>query len=162
MSASFEAAVAKTIIREGGATFTNDKDDPGGATKFGISKRAFPDVDIANLTESEAKAIYKKHYWDPIKGDAIESQALAENFFDTAVNMGVVTATKLVQMCLDVSVDGRMGDITLARLNAINEELFMAKFVIGKVARYASICNKNSTMKKYLLGWINRSLGAAI
>jgi len=49
--ADFDPAVAKTLIREGGARFTDNPDDRGGATKYGISQRAYPGVDIPSLTE---------------------------------------------------------------------------------------------------------------
>src|SRR5215468_2796972 len=81
--ASFDLAVAKTLIREGGARFTDNPDDRGGATKYGISQRAYPNEDIANLTEDQAKAIYKQDYWDRVSGDKLKSQAVAENVFDT-------------------------------------------------------------------------------
>src|SRR5215467_5068343 len=157
--ADFDPAVAKTLIREGGARFTDNPDDHGGATKYGISQRAYPNVDIANLTEDQAKAIYKQDYWDKVSGDKVKSQAVAESIFDTAVNMGVMTATKLVQMTLDIGIDGKFGPDTLKAANAIDEKEFLAEFTLAKIARYAAICNKDRTQSKFLLGWINRSLG---
>jgi len=159
--ADFDPAVAKTLIREGGARFTDNPDDHGGATKYGISQRAYPNVDIANLTEDQAKAIYKQDYWDKVSGDKVKSQAVAESIFDTAVNMGVTTATKLVQMTLDIGIDGKFGPDTLKAANAIDEKEFLAEFTLAKIARYAAICNKDRTQSKFLLGWINRSLGGA-
>ncbi len=87
--ADFNAAIVKTLAREGGAKYTDDPDDPGGATKYGISQRAYPDLNIRNITEAEVRDIYKRDYWDRIRGDEIKSQIVAENIFDTAVNMGV-------------------------------------------------------------------------
>jgi len=159
--ADFNPAVAKTLIREGGSRFTDNPDDHGGATKYGISQRAYPNVDIANLTEDQAKAIYKQDYWDRVSGDKLKSQAVAENIFDTAVNMGSTTATKLVQLTLEIGVDGKFGADTLKALNAVDEKEFLAEFTLAKVARYAAICNKDRTQSKFLLGWINRSLGGA-
>jgi lysozyme family protein len=159
--ADFDPAVAKTLIREGGARFTDNPDDHGGATRYGISQSAYPNVDIGNLTEDQARAIYKRDYWDRVSGDAIKSQAVAENVFDTAVNMGGTTATKLVQMTLDLDVDGKFGPGTLKAVNAIDEKEFLVEFTLAKVARYAAICNKDRSQSKFLLGWINRSLGGA-
>jgi lysozyme family protein len=157
--ADFKQAVAKTLIREGGATFSNYPDDRGGPTKYGISQKAYPNVDIANLTEDQAKDIYKKDYWDRVAGDQIRLQSIAENLFDTAVNMGVISATKLAQMTLDVAVDGKLGPATLQALNALDEKKFLSDFTLAKIARYAAICNHDRTQSKFLLGWINRSLG---
>jgi lysozyme family protein len=159
--ADFDKAIIKTLEHEGGATYTNDPDDPGGETKYGISKRAHPTVDIKNLTEAEAKAIYKRDYWNPIRGDDINSQLVAENIFDTAVNMGNRTASRLAQMALEIEpVDGIIGPQTLGVINKANEEIFILKYTIAKIARYAHICNRRAESRKYLLGWINRTLGA--
>ncbi len=157
--ADFEKAVTKTLIREGGAKVVNVPNDPGGLTKYGISKRAYPNLDIANLTEEEAKAIYKRDYWDRIKGDLIEDQAVAENIFDTAVNMGVRTASRLVQLTVDVTPDGIIGKETLKAINKADAKSFLTEFTLAKIARYAHLCNKNKSLSKFLLGWINRALG---
>ncbi len=62
----FEHAITITLQHEGG--YVNDPADPGGETRYGISKRAFPKVDIANLTINKAKAIYKAFYWERQNG----------------------------------------------------------------------------------------------
>src|SRR5262245_35704443 len=157
--ADFDPAVAKTLIREGGSRFTDNPDDHGGATKYGISKRAYPNVDIPNLTEDQAKSIYKQDYWDKVSGDRVKSQAVAENIFDTAVNMGTTTATKLVQLTLEIGVDGKFGPDTLKAVNAVDDKEFLAEFTLAKIARYAAICDKDRSQSKFLLGWIKRSLG---
>lgn len=158
--ADFDVAVSKTIIHEGGSRITNDPDDSGGLTKYGISQRSYPDVDIRNLSEQQAKDIYKRDYWDKVKADEINSQAVAANIFDTAVNMGPRTASRLAQIALDLQpVDGIIGKQSIAALNAKDEEVFIAEYTIAKIARYAHICNKNKSQKKYLLGWVNRALG---
>jgi len=163
--ADFNTAIVKTLAREGGAKYTDDRDDPGGATKYGISQRAYPNLNIRNITEADARDIYKRDYWDRIRGDEIKSQIVAENIFDTAVNMGVRTAGKLAQLTFNINpVDGIIGRLSLKKINEspdkLKEELFIAKFTIAKIARYAYICNKRKESRKYLLGWINRSLGA--
>lgn len=158
--ANFDKAVMKTLINEGGATITNDPNDRGGLTKYGISQQSYPNVDIRNLTEEEAKNIYKRDYWDKVQGDSIQSQKVAENIFDTAVNMGSKTASRLVQLALEVEpVDGIIGNITLGVLNKAEPEIFIAEYTLAKIARYAHICNRNSSQRKYLLGWVNRALG---
>jgi len=158
--ADFNKAIGKTLAHEGGAKFTDDPSDRGGATKYGISQRAYPNVDIRNLTEQQARDIYKRDYWDRIRGDEITSQAIAENIFDTAVNMGVRTASRLAQVALEIEpADGIIGSQSLKTINAADESLFIANYTIAKIARYAYICNRNKSQKKYLLGWINRALG---
>ena len=61
----FYQEIKHVLKREGG--YVNDPDDPGGETKYGISKRAHPDVDIASLTPESAAEIYKDYYWLPAK-----------------------------------------------------------------------------------------------
>lgn len=160
--ADFNHAVIKTLMKEGGSKITDDPDDAGGLTKYGISQRAYPNLNIRNLTEADAKNIYKHDYWDKIKGDDITSQVIAENIFDTAVNMGPRTASRLAQVALDLDpVDGIIGPNTIAALNSRDKQLFIAEYTLAKIARYAHICRNNRSQRKFLLGWINRSLGGA-
>ena len=159
--ANFNDAIVKTLAREGGAKFTDVASDKGGATKYGISQAAYPTLDIRNLTEQQARDIYKRDYWDVVCGDTIKSQLVAENIFDTAVNMGVRTASKLAQVCMDITpADGIIGSKSVAVINAHDEHQFLAAYTLAKIARYAYICNKDNTQTKFLLGWINRALGA--
>ena len=66
---TFDQAFAIVIGEEGG--YVNDPNDPGGETKYGIAKNSHPNVDIANLTLDQAKAIYKTEYWDKVFGDTL-------------------------------------------------------------------------------------------
>lgn len=106
----FEAAVNAVLGEEGG--YVNNPADPGGETNWGISKRAFPDVDIKNLSRDAAKALYKAHYWDPLATYRLVGvfQRVA---FECAVNQGVSKAKAL----LDASkgqLDWFMADRALA------------------------------------------------
>lgn len=65
MRSSFEIGVRLTLDLEGNENYTNDPDDPGGETKYGICKKYHPTVDIKNLTLSQAKQIYLEKYWIP-------------------------------------------------------------------------------------------------
>lgn len=70
---------------EGG--YINDPRDPGGETKFGISKRAYPQLDIAQLTLEQAQQIYLLDYWEKC-GCETMSWERALCVFDMAVNQG--------------------------------------------------------------------------
>ena len=59
---NFDIAFSRLIDSEGG--LTDNPKDPGGLTKFGISQRSYPDIDIRNLTLDQAKAIYLRDFWD--------------------------------------------------------------------------------------------------
>ena len=159
--ANFDPAVAKTIAREGGARYTETPGDAGGATKFGISKRAYPQLDIGQLTEQQAKDIYRNDYWNAVHGDDITAQPIAENIFDTSVNMGSARAIKLAQIALGVTpVTGVLDQHTLQALNSADTNRFLADYTLAKVARYVSLCNNNRSQSKFLLGWLNRAMGA--
>lgn len=161
--ASFDRAIVKTLAHEGGAKFTEDPTDRGGATKYGISQRAYPNVDIRNLTEHQAREIYKRDYWDRVRADEISSQLVAESIFDTCVNMGVRTGSRLAQIALGIEpADGIIGSQSLEKINATDEQPFLSAYTIAKVARYAHICNRDRSQTRYLLGWINRTLGGAV
>ncbi|WPP01422.1 glycosyl hydrolase 108 family protein [Pseudomonas sp. HR96] len=160
--ANFDEAIPKTLAREGGARYTETPGDAGGATRYGISKRAYPSLDIRNLTEQQATAIYQRDYWDPLCGNSILSQAIAENLFDTAVNMGVSRAVKLAQVTLgEHPVDGCMSPTTLTAINRCVVETFLTDYTLAKVMRYVGLCNRNRSQDRFLLGWLNRALGAA-
>lgn len=95
MTITFQQAISKVIDFEGG--YVNDPNDPGGETKYGISKRAYPNLDIASLTVEDATSIYQRDYWDKIGGDSLPSPL---NFlaFDCAVNQGVERAKELLAL----------------------------------------------------------------
>lgn len=104
------------MINEGG--YVNDPNDSGGQTKYGISKKAYPDLDIKNLTISQAMEIYRKDYWDRCKCDYMPD-ALSVAVFDFAVNSGVKTAIKKLQIALGVKADGIIGNQTIGACNRL-------------------------------------------
>lgn len=89
---SFERAFDMVIGHEGG--YVNDPNDPGGETKFGISKRAYPTLDIKSVTIEQAREIYLRDYWFTAGCDRIEDDAMAILVFDCAVNQGVSRALR--------------------------------------------------------------------
>lgn len=124
MTASNFPAVMDEIFRhEGGLSLV--RADPGNwtggkvgagelrGTKYGIAAHAHPGVDIRNLTRAEAREIYRRQYWRPIRGDEMpEGIDLAT--MDPAVNSGVSRGAAWMQRALGVDADGRIGPITLA------------------------------------------------
>lgn len=124
-------AISRVIQREGG--YVNDPDDIGGETKFGISKAAYPKLDIANLTEAEAARIYKRDYWDRINADKLPAN-IREMAFDAAVNQGVAWTRKALQ-------DSNNDPQTFLQLRA---------------QRYQDIAAANPSQEKFLQGWLNR------
>ena len=82
----FRKSLAFTLPHEGG--YVNNPKDPGGETKWGISKRAYPNLDIANLAHIDAANIYAKDYWDACGCDALPFP-FCSAVFDSAVLCGV-------------------------------------------------------------------------
>lgn len=107
---SFEKYIKETLKHEGG--YVDHPTDPGGETNYGISKRAYPDLDIKNLTEEDAIEIYKNDYWNKIKGDYFPDP-LAFCLFDFTVNSGPTRPTKVLQKLTGVKIDGVIGPKTI-------------------------------------------------
>lgn len=121
---TFEDAFRLLIGHEGG--YVNDRQDPGGETKYGISKRSYPREDIRNLTLERARAIYRRDFWDRV-GAAALPWPLAFALFDAAVNSGPEMAVKLLQRAAGVTDDGRFGPVTRAAVNAANPAVLAAR-----------------------------------
>lgn len=153
--ANFEKALSHILQNEGG--YVNDKTDKGGETKFGISKKSYPKEDIKNLTIERAKEIYKRDFWDKIKGDQIQNDELALNLFDFAVNGGVGTSIKTLQKALNVDVDGVIGNDTLSAMAVINFPDLIKRFIKFRNLHYVDIVINDPTQIKFLKGWISRS-----
>jgi len=132
----FERAFKKVLKLEGGSKYL--KDDAGkGPTKYGINQTANPDVDIKNLTEDQAKDIYRKRYWNAIGGDAlaVKNPQLAIIAFDAAVNQGPGTAKQML---------AQAGDSPYELLKLRQQ-------------RYIDLKNENpEKFGKFLGGWTNR------
>lgn len=111
---TFDQAFDKLINHEGGYTF--NPHDPGGETKFGISKRSYPHLDIHSLTLADAKTIYKRDFWDRAQCDKLAPD-LAFDLFDGAVNSGIGQSIRWLQRAVGVADDGVVGPLTLAAIN---------------------------------------------
>lgn len=129
--ANWERSIDFVLRWEGGYS-SGDNGDPGGETNFGISKRAFPNLDIKNLTIEEAKEIYNKKYWMPLDCHKLpDGMALA--VFDSAVNCGPTKARQWLKQS--------DGSVNLYLIDRENHYRFLAlkpKFSI------------------FLKGWLNR------
>lgn len=102
------------ILDEEGGLVDHPK-DPGGLTKYGISQRSYPALDIRQLTRADAIAIYQRDYWVRVKGDQLPS-GLDLMVVDMAINAGVPRAIRILQRILGVTDDGIIGPFTLRAL----------------------------------------------
>lgn len=187
--AKFEKAFDLTTGHEGG--YANDPHDRGGETYAGISRVHHPDwsgwrridghkgagfprnLDSDGVLQASIRRFYKAQYWDRFKGDNIRDQAIADELYDTAVNMGVRRAVRFLQTALnllnrdqrdypDLIVDGWFGNRTLATLRTLltNERdngVVLKLLNILQGAHYVDIMLANSTQERFARGWLKRA-----
>lgn len=151
----FDLAFTFITKWEGGSRITNDPDDPGGLTKYGLSKRANPDLDIENLTEDQAKEVYQIRYWIAGKCDKLRFPVNVAHF-DACVNCGVIQSAKFLQRAVDVEDDGIVGPHTLSAIVTQNQEAICRKMIKERVEYYRYIAEHKPSSAKYLQGWMNR------
>lgn len=135
----FEFLVGIILKHEGG--YVNDPADPGGETKFGISKRAYPNLDIKNLTRQQAVEIYKRDYYDKLGIGLLDDIRLAYQYFDMGVNGGVGRAKQLMSKAADIK--------------KTNPHIKLSKIYADlRIDFYKSIAT--GAKQKFLAGWLKR------
>ena len=152
----FFEIVNHTLEEEGG--YVNDPTDKGGETNFGISKRAYPNLDIFNLTEDDAIDIYWDDYWVRGKCDKVPGK-LQPIYFDMCVNFGIRGAVKVLQVTANgkganIEVDGGIGPNTIKAIKNLSLERVRA----FRVLKFAKIVIANPKQMKFWYGWYRRSL----
>ena len=155
--ADFNQAIQKTLIHEGG--YVNNPHDSGGATKYGITQRDMPNIDIRNLTQEQAVEYYREHYWKDLYSQ-IAYQLLAEKLFDMGVLMGVGTAVRLLQLTLKNKIaivpDGVFGPETLTDINQRDGAELLGSYRVMLNQHCINIVNNNPNDSDFIQGWINR------
>jgi len=114
----FYKAFDRIIGHEGGYVW--DKNDPGGETKYGISKRSYPDLVIKDLTRDHAREIYLRDFWLPVSGPKLYD-GVGFQLFDFAINSGIQTAVRAYQRALNVADDGHFGPVSKIASQAMSE-----------------------------------------
>jgi lysozyme family protein len=188
--ADFTPAFAKTLAHEGG--YSDHPADRGGETYRGIARVFFPDwpgwrrIDAAKRAASfpanlarntglqqAVEAFYREHFWNRLGGDGISDQAVAEELFDTAVNMGVRRGGRFLQEALnllnrnqenyaDLVVDGAIGPKTLAALDQLlrldrgaTSLVRLLNLLQGE--RYVEIMRHDPSQEVFARGWLKRA-----
>ena len=160
MSNRFSEALEVILHHEGG--YVNHPKDPGGETNLGVTKRVYEDFggtkDMKELTKEDVEPIYKKNYWDRVKGDNLP-EGLDLCIFDFAVNAGPGRAAKFLQKLIGVTQDGGIGPQTLGALqSAIGEDVrtqtreMIEKYQNERHNYYQSL----STFETFGRGWTRR------
>ena len=141
--------LVRILGHEGG--YSDDRKDPGGETKWGISKRSYPNLNIKELTVESAAEIYIKDFLEPLKADNYED-GVAFQMFDFAVNSGVGTALRRIQMAVGVADDGHIGPATLAAI-AKHSESDLIMLVLAQRIDYMTYLKNWPSHGK---GWMRR------
>lgn len=185
--ADFSTSFKITSAIEG--SYANDKDDKGGETYAGVSRNneptwkgwqvidklkkedCFPSNLATNVTlQKWVSCIYKTKYWNALSLDELHDQRMANEIYDTGVNMGVGRAGLFFQRALncinrngtlfpDLDLDGKIGIKTIACFNALSVS---DKYLVWKLfnclqgAKYIDICEANPTQEKFIRSWASR------
>lgn len=161
---NFDQSFKALIGHEGG--FTDNQKDPGNwtggkvgsgickGTKFGISAKSYPDLDIKNLTLEQAKSIYRSDFWDKCWTDKLP-ECVRFDVFDAAVNSGVRQAGKFVQQAAGMTgpeVDGMIGSNSLKAVAKIDPQT-LDKRISGYRLKYMASLK---IWPDFARGWANR------
>lgn len=146
---NFDQAFERLIGHEGG--YVSDPRDPGGETKFGISKRSYPGEDIKNLTLDRAKYLYQRDFWGPAGCDALPDQVRFD-VFDMAVNSGLRAAVKALQKATGETEDGVLGPRTLQAIQSMPATRLLARFNGARLMLMTDL----TTWQAFGKGWAKR------
>lgn len=157
MDKKTDIIIDKVISNEGG--YNNDHEDLGGETKYGISKRWYPHLNIPHLTLEQAKQIYYDDYYKPAKVHKLPYE-LQYAFFDTVINTGQKRAVKILQEAINaqsvmpIEVDGVIGPKTIQAAQSLS----CKRFVAYRIKFYGKLIQLKPEQEKFYYGWFKRSL----
>ena len=156
--AAFLKAVAAVLAHEGG--YSHDPADPGGETKYGISRRSYPDLDIKSLSRERAIEIYYRDWWLRFPFARL-GEEVAAKLFDMAVNIGPSKAVRCLQRASRacgrrVEEDGALGVETIAAAREVEQGALLAALRSEAAGNYRAIAAARGTCE-FLAGWLNRA-----
>jgi len=168
----FNYSVTIVLSHEGG--LSDDSDDPGGITNFGITAQFLIDnkmflkkydaiTYIEKMNDNTAKSIYKTYFWDRYHYNLIEPLQIATKIFDMCVNMGNVEAHKIVQRSINkmshdqLLVDGIIGSKTITAINALPDTYLHEELREESKKFYTNLAEENPKLAKFLTGWLKRA-----
>ena len=162
MQANYDKCLETILHHEGG--YVNHPKDPGGMTNMGVTKRVYEEWvgysvsenTMQNLKEEDVAPIYKKNYWNRIKGDQLPS-GLDLCVFDFGVNAGTGRAAKYLQKMVGATADGAIGPATLRAVETyVKQEGLkgaIEKYQKDRLAYY----KKLKHFKTFGKGWTRRN-----
>lgn len=157
---SFDKAIPFILDHEGG-TLTNDPVDRGGMTKWGISRAAFPDEDVPNMTAERAAKLIQGQHWMQIQG-FLYPWPLDLTMLDFAFNSGSLTAVKKLQTAIGVKPDGIIGEVTRKALGSALTRLgpveVARKLTMERRQYLMRIVARDPEQNRFLPGWMQRCI----
>lgn len=161
-----EDIITDVLKAEGWDEYTNDPDDRGGPTKWGITLKAWAEYrgawsvitadDIKQITEQQARDFYEEKYIVGPKFHLL-SEMLTPMVVDCAVNHGITRAAKWVQEAVGAKTDGKLGPKTLQASQAAPVVSTYLKICAIRVRFYGSIVGNDHSQAKFAKGWNNRA-----
>jgi lysozyme family protein len=145
----FDLAITRVLGHEG--RYSNDPDDPGGETNWGISKKSYPHLDIKNLTREEAVKIYRRDFWDKLGAD-FKPKPVVYQLLDFAVNSGIRAAIRGYQRALKVPDDGYFGP----RSEMAAKTMSVTDQIMRVIAERIEYMTNAPNWKFHGKGWANR------
>jgi lysozyme family protein len=157
MISNWQKSFELMLKSEGG--YVNNPADPGGMTNLGVTKatwenwvgRESDEAEMRGLTPEKVEPLYKKKYWDAVRGDELP-MGLDYLMFDFAVNAGAGRAIKTLQTAVGVTPDGGFGPMTMAAVQAVDPNELIERFSQAKEDFYRSL----NTFPTFGKGWLNR------
>ena len=156
----FTDAVNRVLEDEG--SYVNNSSDPGGETKFGISKRDHPGLDIQKLTRDQAIEIFYREWWLRFRFSELRSD-LSAKVFNIAILVGAKEAIEFLQRAvraygLHIAEDGMLGHGTLAAVNTCsNPQAILAAFRSEAAGYFRQLAALEGRDEQFLTGWLNRA-----
>lgn len=162
--ADFAKAVPLLDEAEGGEV--NRQDDYGGHTKYGISTREFPQINLDTLTHDEAINLLKSHYWQPYRLDEINEQAIANLMFLLLVNMNPLNAGLIIQRAVNacgrgiiiLKLDGVIGSKTIQGINMLAPFWLNDRIRLEAIKYYLTLTDEDKSQIPNFRGWVRRAL----
>jgi len=157
MQSNWDNSFKLMLKSEGG--FVNHPSDPGGMTNLGVTKatwenwvgRESDEAEMRGLTPEKVEPLYKKKYWDAVRGDELPA-GISYLLFDFAVNAGAGRSIKTLQTAVGVTPDGGFGPMTMAAVQAVDPVDLIERFSQAKEDFYRSL----NTFATFGKGWLNR------
>lgn len=190
--AGFDQAVRKVLRHEGvefgpdgrplpsRTGYVDHPDDPGGETNYGVTRNVALENGYAgsmrDIPYTKVLEIYRKKYWDDLRGDEIPDQEIAEELFDTGVNCGMPLVKRFLQRTLnvlnvkgtrypDLVVDGVVGPKTLAMLNQALAVAPWYRLCLLRAldslqcVRYIELAERDEKFESFMPGWLWARVG---